>query len=70
MKLHQLQRETLCKNNLEEAREVKTPEFTMSDPNTVLKQLKTTNLEIPLNSPTNFSKQIFQEMILNMLYLS
>ena len=56
MKLHQLQRETLCQNNLEEAREVKTPEWTMSDLNTVLKQLKNNKSRDPLGFPNELFK--------------
>ena len=54
--MHQLQRETLCQNNLEEAREVKTPEWTMSDLNTVLKQLKNNKSRDPLGFPNELFK--------------
>ena len=40
LKVHKMQREQLCNERIKQAQEVKTPSWTMSELNTVLKQLK------------------------------
>ena len=48
LKVHKMQREQLCKERLKKAQEVKTPSWTMSELNTVLKQLKSKKSREPL----------------------
>ena len=48
LKLYQVQKEQLCKKRLEEAQAVKTPNWTMNELNTVLKQLKNNKSRDPL----------------------
>ena len=56
LKVHQMQREQLCKYRLEEAQTFKTPDWTMKDLNTVLKQLKKNNSRDSLGLANNLFK--------------
>ena len=48
LKVHKMQREQLCNEQIKQAQEVKTPSWTMSELNTVLKQLKSNKSCDPL----------------------
>ena len=56
LKVHKMQREQLCKERLKKAQEVKTPSWTMSELNTVLKQLKSKKSRDPLG----FANELFK----------
>ena len=56
LKLHQMQRESLCDKRLETARENKTPEWTEKELNIVLKQLKNNKSKDPLDLPNEIFK--------------
>ena len=56
LKVHKMQREQLCKDRLKEAQEIKTPNWTMIELNTVLKQLKNNKSRDPLG----FANELFK----------
>ena len=58
LRLYQMQREHVCEQRLEEARQNITPEWNMSDLDTVLTQLKDKNHTIHLALQMNFFSQI------------
>ena len=56
LKVHKMQREQLCNERIKQAQEVKTPSWTMSEVNTVLKQLKSNKSCDPLG----FANELFK----------
>ena len=58
LRLHQLQRENMCKIGLQEAKEIKTPDWTVSDFDMVLKQLKNNKSRDPLGFPNEPFKPV------------
>ena len=72
LKMHLMQREKLCKEQLEGAQYVKTPDWTIQDLETVLKQLKNNKSQDPLDlanelfKPTNEGSDLKKAMLLLM----
>ena len=56
LEVHKLQRENLCDQRLQEARNKKTPEWTEKELNIVLKQLKNNKSKDPLDLPNELFK--------------
>ena len=56
LKLHEIQREELCKKRLEEAQKNKTPDWTLEDLELVLQQLKNNKSRDPLG----FANKVFK----------
>ena len=66
LSLHKMQREKVCDQRLQEARENKTPEWQMSDLDTVLTQLKKNKSTIHLVLQTNCFSLKTQDMMLKL----
>ena len=56
LSVHKMQREQLCDKRLEEAQENKTPDWSMEDLETVLKQLKNNKSRDPMG----FANELFK----------
>ena len=58
LKVHQMQREKTCQERLEKAQQIKTPQWTMSDLEKVLKQLKNNKSRDPMGLANELFKPI------------